>query len=237
MANNPYAAPTAETALGTGSSGWGQPQDWSIGEVISLGFRAVLRQPGVLIGGPILVQAVSLGISFAPMLIAGRNLGETAPILETLVTPALSLLWTAFITVGSARVHLAAARGEPVEFGDYFSGGDRFGSSILTLILMYAGIFTGFLLLLVPGLILALAWSMSLICLADTDVSPTDALRESYRITKGHRLAFLGFGLASGFVLVAGFLALGVGLLVAFPAIMVAFAAIYVRISGRPQST
>jgi len=61
----------------------------------------------------------------------------------------------------------------------------------------------------------------------DQELGPFDAMKESMRLTEGHRWKLLGLNAAFVLVLFAGFLALGVGVLVAIPVIMVATAHVY----------
>jgi uncharacterized membrane protein len=153
-----------------------------------------------------------------------RSSGATTPI---------TLVIAVFFTIGQFRVALASAREEPIDFGMFFSGLDRLLPGLLLMVVMYVGIVLGFILLIVPGAILALAWSLSFVCLADTKMGPIEALSDSWEQTKGQKMKIFAFSFATIGVFILGLLALFVGVFVAYPVVMVAFAEIYLRITGR----
>jgi hypothetical protein len=55
-----------------------------------------------------------------------------------------------------------------------------------------AGIMLGFALLIIPGIVLALAWSVALPACVVEKIGPIDSLRRSAALTKGHRWKLLG---------------------------------------------
>src|SRR5690606_21017237 len=132
---------------------------------------------------------------------------------------------------GHTRVALAAARDEPVEFGTFFSGMDRLLPALLAVFIMYIGVFVGLIFLIIPGLIVALGWSLAYPLLADTKLSTMEVLAESWSMTKGHRMGLVLFILAACGVTILGFLALFVGVFVAIPVLMIAYAEIYMCIT------
>jgi uncharacterized membrane protein len=87
------------------------------------------------------------------------------------------------------------------------------GASILAALVVLAG----FVLLIVPGIIAALALSFVSFVVVDRDLSPIKALQESARITKGRRLELLLFFLLLLVINILGAVALLVGLLVSVP--------------------
>ena len=88
----------------------------------------------------------------------------------------------------------------------------------------------GMILLVVPGIILALMWAFVPCILADKPgTSFVDAMKLSAQMTKGHRLTLFLFFIVCALVAFAGALALGIGMLVAIPVIN---AAIYHAYEG-----
>jgi uncharacterized membrane protein len=238
MEHNPYAAPQVDPNPSPQSrTQVDGPREWSVGSALNVGIEAVKRDPGVLIGGSLVIlilqQLIQSGIGYAILgnadqptepLAALRHAGTTAPI---------TMVIGVFFTIGQMRVALAAARREAIDFGLFFSGFDRLLPGILLMILMYLGVILGTILLIIPGIIVALAWSMSFASLADTKMGALEILSDSWEATKGHKLAILIFGFASIGVILLGLLALFVGIFVAYPILMVAFAEIYMCITGR----
>lgn len=84
----------------------------------------------------------------------------------------------------------------------------RYLPLLLCYILSYLGMLVGFLLLIIPGLILMVMWSIAVPILVNEEMSPTRALGESYRRIREHFAPiagiialFIGLSIATGFVL------------------------------------
>jgi uncharacterized membrane protein len=141
-----------------------------------------------------------------------------------------------FFSVGLTKIYVAAARGEVPDFGDLFGGGPRLLPAMGAGILASLGAFFGLLLFIVPGVIFTLAWCLATFFVVDAELGPISALRESWVATKGHRWKLLGFFFVSVFILFFGVCAFLVGFFIAIPLCMVAFATIYLRLSGRADA-
>ncbi len=238
MDGNPYAAPRVETTPNRVQGTFG-PQEWSVSGALRIGWDAVWRHPGVLIFGFLAVLVIQQIIAqTAKQLFLSQSgvVGPFAEAISALATLPLAIIVGAYLSIGQFRVALAAARGEPVEFGMFFSGMNRLLTGILLLIVLYAGISLGFLFLIVPGVILALGWSLTIPLLADTNLGVVELVSESWEMMNGQKGALLLFSFACAFVMVLSVLALVVGFFVALPMIMVAFAEVYMCITGRRQS-
>jgi len=98
------------------------------------------------------------------------------------------------------------------------------------------GMIVGLLLFVIPGLVLALGWSLASAFVSDTDCSASEALSESWGLTKGFKLKLFFFVGATVLVVLLGLLCLGVGFFVALPTVVIAYAVIYMRLTGNVQS-
>lgn len=87
------------------------------------------------------------------------------------------------------------------------------GAAILQSVIIVVGL----MLLIVPGIIASLALAFTTLLVIDRGLAPLDALKESARITKGHRVELFLFFLGLLVINVLGALALLVGLLVSIP--------------------
>lgn len=238
MEHNPYEAPSVDPIPSPESRLPGDgPQDWTVGHVLNVGVEAVKKNPGVLIGGYFSIVLVQQVIqSVINKLFFGAYEQAQDPILALQhagITAPSSLVIGVFFTIGQMRVALAAARDQPVDFGMFYSGFDRMFPGIFLMLAMYIGILLGFVMLVVPGMIVSLAWSLSFALLSDTKMGVREMLGESWEATKGHKLHILLFGFACFGVFLLGVLALFLGIFVAYPIVMVAFAEIYMCITGR----
>jgi uncharacterized membrane protein len=134
--------------------------------------------------------------------------------------------------VGFLRISLAAARGKAPEFMTIFSGFDRFLPLLVTNLIYYFGMMLGVLLLIVPGVILFLGFSLAQFYCVDARLGPFAALGESWRAMRGHKGQMFVFICAGVAVYLLGFLACCVGSLPAGALLYVAWAIIYTRLSG-----
>jgi hypothetical protein len=166
----------------------------------------------------------------------GAAMGENAALAMTLVNAVVGAVIGAFFAVGTTRIFLTALRGESPDFGLLFSGGDRFLPMLGTQILLGFAVVFGFLLLIVPGVILSLGLFYAPYLVVDQELDPVDALKESWRITKGHKASLFGLLFVSGFVLLAGLLALVVGIFVAAAVVGGGVAVVYLRLSGQEST-
>jgi uncharacterized membrane protein len=142
-----------------------------------------------------------------------------------------------FMLGGLAATALKAIRGQPVSYGDVFSGGRYFGAMLVASILVGLATFLGFVLCIVPGVILALGLGLYQFAVVDEGLSGVDAVKRSWELTLGHKLNIFLFGLIGILVGIAGLLACGVGLLVVAPMAIIGQAYIYARLKGEQLIT
>ena len=121
------------------------------------------------------------------------------------------------IMVGQSIFYLSIARHQDAMLDQLFEtllNGSRFGTIIGSYFLMSLLIFLGFLLLIIPGIILAYGFSMTYFILAENkEIGSIDALKKSYSIMAGNKfkffclnLRFIGWGLLSLLTMGIGFL-------------------------------
>jgi uncharacterized membrane protein len=89
----------------------------------------------------------------------------------------------------------------------------------------------GYVLLIVPGVILQLTYSLATFVAIDKGMRVWQAMGESRRLTTGNRWKILQIGLMLALINLGGVLALGIGLLVTIPLSMIAAAVIYTHLS------
>ena len=108
--------------------------------------------------------------------------------------------------VGYAYFTLKVYKGETGDIGEMFSAGfNNYGRSLGGILWMELFVFLWSLLFIVPGIIKALSYFMTPHILADSkNVSPTEALKLSMRMTQGYKgeifvmyLSFIGWALLS----------------------------------------
>ncbi len=133
----------------------------------------------------------------------------------------LLTIWIPYLNVGTTIAFCALpaeiAKGKVVNPFYIFDGKYRrnMGEFFILYALMFSAIMVGFCFLLIPGYVIAVAWSFAFVLFVDKDLNALASLRESNRITYGNKwrifwtllLAGLALGLVMG--IVSGLLAIG----------------------------
>jgi uncharacterized membrane protein len=238
MNENPYAPgqppyPEGQPPQGATSGGW------TPSELISAGWDRFGKHAVVLVLAYtvylVLVEVFQApGIAIDSLERMRPDLVAWAPprIARMAVTAPIAFVVSAFLHVGLLRLVLQAARGEAPSFAVLFSGAGRVLPMLGLTLLMGMALVLGFLLFIVPGVILSLGWCMAPYYLVDANLGPIEALEASWEATKGVRgtlfllfLAMFGIGLL-------GLVCCCVGMLVAGPLTMVIHAVAYLRLAG-----
>lgn len=113
----------------------------------------------------------------------------------------LEILLTGALTLGYSIVALTVVNGGAVNVGILFSGFNQYGKSLVLWLTNNIFIFLWSLLLIVPGIIKALSYSMSYYIMAEyPELSANEARKESIEIMKGNKwryfcllLSFIGW--------------------------------------------
>lgn len=130
------------------------------------------------------------------------------------IGPLASLILGGPFMLGGATFFLTFARGGKVDMGMLFAGFKNFGNALGLYMLQAIFVMLWSLLLIVPGIIAALAYSQSFYLLAeDKTLGPMEALHKSKALMKGHKwklfclgLRFFGWALLCMLTLGIGFL-------------------------------
>ena len=176
----------------------------------------------------LLLFLIQVVISFLPYPL-GSNSDEPVPggILNfayNVVTPAL--------TAGYYFVAFQLARGRDAVFGDFFQGFNKFLPIFLTALV--AGILTaiGFVLLVLPGIYLVVAYLFAQPLVIDKSADFWQAMETSRKLITKKWFSFFGLLLLLFLLNVAGAIVLGIGLLVTVPLSVCIVAAAYEDIVG-----
>jgi uncharacterized membrane protein len=147
----------------------------------------------------------------------------------------VGVLIASFLAGGVVEFSLKVARGQPVAFGDVFSGGRFFGSMLVALIGFFICFTIGSMLCVVPGYIVQFGlWPFAFI-VVDQKLGGIEALKKAWAMTTGHKLNIFVFWLLSIVVVIAGELACLIGVLLAsMPILAIANAYIYLSLKGEP---
>ncbi len=137
------------------------------------------------------------------------------------------LVALAIVELGIVSVALRLVDHGKAEFEDFFSQLGVFFKFFITFILYGAMVGIGLVLLIVPGVYLAIKFGFFGFFIVDDRLEPLDALRASSRLTDGVKLDLLLFYLTMILVFFAGLILLIVGIYIAWPVTQLAIAYVY----------
>ena len=140
-----------------------------------------------------------------------------------------------WLQMGVTSASVKAARGEDIAVGDFFLTWEDVAKYVAGALLCGLIIGAGLILLVVPGIILAMRYSMFGYYVVTLGAGPVEALRMSAAATDGHKGELFVLALRSLGVVILGALCLGVGLLWALPTVEIAWASVFLELSGQQQ--
>lgn len=184
---------------------------FSINASLGAGWDTFKKRPWFLIGAPILLY-----IGFILVSVVLGEIGKIGTVLS-LAAGFANIVINIFVGMGMISFLLKAYDDpmkltlrdfwHPEPFWKYV------GASLLSCVLVVVGL----ILLVVPGIILSIVLMFAPYLVIARSLGPVEALKESARITRGHRWALFGLVLMMALVNIVGLLALVAGLLVTIP--------------------
>lgn len=152
------------------------------------------------------------------------------------IGPLLNLFINPLITAGIIIVGYRTAHNQPVEFQHFFEGFQKFSALWPTFILSYLFTLIGFVLLVIPGIYLAVCYALVIPLLLfhqsnNSIVENLEFLRKA--LSKNWFLLF-GFFLVLILINVLGILTCGIGLLFSYPVTMISTYVLFKNIFGLP---
>jgi hypothetical protein len=123
------------------------------------------------------------------------------------------------------------------DIGDLFKGFDYFVPTLVASLLIGLFVFVGFLLLFIPGLIVAAMYKFTYLFIVDKRMDFWQAMQASHAVVKRDYFGFVMFLILAFLVNVLGFLCFIIGLMVTIPVTFAAITVAYSEIVGFDEST
>jgi uncharacterized membrane protein len=205
---------------------------FSIGEALGFGWATLRDRFGTLIG----LIVVSAIITVIPQLLSQGATQQKATALA-LLFGIVAWVAEAVVALGWTRITLKLHDGQNAEMQDLIEPYPLLWKYIGASILAALAISIGFLVLFVPGVILAIRLGFFPFAIVDGGAGPVEALQKSWDLTRGSFWHLLTLAIALACVNVLGALALGIGLLVTVPMTAIAMAYVYRRLPERAPAS
>jgi len=196
--------------------------DFSVSDSIYFGWETFKKRPWFIVGGFAGAITASMLISQIPALFDPQGTSPLTFVLAvgtTAVSLAIEILLLRFAlkAIDSVETMTYNDALPPKPFWKYLGGQ----------IVVALAVLVGFILLIIPGIIAALAFYFVQYLIVERKLWPFEAMKESARITKGHRWQLFLLFLAVIGINILGALALLIGLLITVPVSMLALARAY----------
>lgn len=239
ISSNPYEAPKSDVNAPVGPSGpSGSLEDavagrWSfeIGQVMSEGWALTRGMKGSFWGAALIVYAILIVMGIISGSVAGKS-AAASMITNVLMGAVGPVLFIGILLMGIRR-----AAGLPISFSTAFSCFDlaipAFVAGLLTTLLTYIGI----LLLIIPGIYLAIGYCMTMPLIADRRLRPWEAMETSRRAIGKHWFQVFGLLLVVGLLVGFSAIPLGLGLIWTAPWAINVIGVVYRRAFGVAQTT
>jgi len=195
-----------------------------IGEYISSGWATVQKNIGGFIGFTLLVVLINIVIA---------KINQSASPVGSLI----SIMISGPLNAGFLIVAFKLLRNRATTFGDFFRGFNNYLPLFLVSLVSGVLIVIGFILLIIPGIYLSVAYTFALPLVLEKKMNFWDAMELSRKLISKNWFSFFGFAIVLALINIVGALLLGVGLLVTIPLSGCAVAAAYADIVGLPSAT
>jgi len=202
---------------------------FNTGEAVRFGWETMKANIGFFIA----LLTVAFLIENVPGAIAEYAGGEF-PVISLLLWIS-GLLLGFVVQMGLIRISLQFCDNIKGKLDDLLSSFDIL-LEFLTASALYTIIFfCGFLLLVVPGIIWGIKFSLYPYFIVEKKLGPIEALKASSRATMGVKWDLFVLGMLLGLINLAGLLFFVVGLFATIPTSMVAYAYVYRRLTEEPE--
>lgn len=199
-------------------------QNLSIGDAVSVGWQ-IAKQNVLLVMG---ISLVALAAPMVPSFIADElsKAGDNFAILSLLF--GLASFGIGIVTsIGIISIALKFINQQKPRVAEVFTTYRYFFRYCVASVLFSLMVMLGLIFLIIPGLILAIRCGMYGYFIIDQNLGPVDALKASFRITKGKWWSLTSIYLTLGLINLVGFLALLVGYLFTYMVAAIAVAYVY----------
>lgn len=226
-------------------------QPLGIGACISRAFELTKRHFGIIFltgliyCGIMMFIGVVQGVAEVAMGIGTGNMGidntpqytSPAAVGVLFILEAISNVILLFLSLGIIRIGLKLVSGEPAEVGMLFGEGSKLLRAIGASILYGLMVSVGLLLLIVPGIYLAIRFGQFQNAIVDRDLGVLDSLAYSSEITTNNRMSLFGLAVLGILIIFAGFIALCIGMIFAIPLTYLAWLTAYRWLQYGPIAT
>lgn len=199
-------------------------QKFSIQEAFKFGWETFKKYPVFLIGVILVTFVISWVFSAFTNNLSNNGM---EPNLMSSVVYLVGMVVNMVVSMGLAKISITLARGGKPTWEDLYNQYPKIINYFVASLLFGLMVIVGLILLVVPGIYLALKFHLFSYLIVDKNLGAIDALKKSAEITKGSMWNLFLFWIVSIVVVIVGLILFLVGLLVAVPVVLVAGGVVY----------
>jgi uncharacterized membrane protein len=205
--------------------------DWSIGEVLK---TANEKQVGFK-GNYFIALIIYGAISFAITMVQEATVGTTGDVAASLVEIIVTLiLFPLGVGLGLLGIRRAAGKETPVS--TLWEPYSQAIPLIVMFILMAVLIVAGFLLLILPGIYLSIAYSFAPYLIVEKNMGVWEALETSRKAITAYWWRYFGLMLVALLLVIIGLIPVFIGLIWVVPIIAIATGEVFGKTFGSPET-
>lgn len=194
---------------------------FTIGDALSNGWR-ITKANFLFLAG---IVVVLFGIQFG-LTSLSEYLAQDSQVLKVVIS-IITIFIQVLLNVGVIAIVLKLVDGQRPAFKELFTTIKPYLQFILVTILISVIVGLGLILLIVPGIVLAIGLQYATYLVVDKNMKAIEAIKRSWEMTKGVKWKLFGFALLVWVINVVGLTLFGIGMLVTVPLTMVAMAYVY----------
>lgn len=208
----------------------------SISSYIGRGWDLLQQKMGSFIGfTAIFVFLIPIALAIIAAILDPASIDPSTDRPSTGIAPLLnaaSFIISPALEAGFYLVALKVAKQRSTTFSDFFRGFHYFLPLLLARIVTSIFIVLGFLLLIIPGIYLAIAYGFMFPLIIERKMDFWQAMETSRRVITKRWFSFFGLGLLLFLINLVGLLPFGLGLLITIPLSYCTYIAAYESIFG-----
>lgn len=239
--SNLIAEPEALEGYGSIEKGISGDYEFRFGDVLSEAWEKTSGAKGTFILAILLYLvlfiAISIPIELIQMGLAKSGAEPSLIITVSIVGQLIINLIILPIMTGVFILGVRRSVNAPIEATSIFKYYKKTISLFLTMLLMYLMILLGFMLLIIPGIYLMIAYFMAMPLVVEKNLSPWQALEVSRKTITHRWFGVFIFGIVISFILMISMIPLGIGLIWTAPMMMIAYGIMYRNMFGVETET
>jgi len=238
---NLVSEPVAVEGYGSIEKGITGDYEFKFGAVLSEAWKKVSGSKGTFFFAFLLYVVVMIVVSLPMELIQQSMIvpaAEPSMIIIFVVVQQLVInLIVLPLAMGLFLLGLRRSVDAPVESTSIFKHYKKAFSLFFTMLLMYLMILIGFVLLIIPGIYLMIAYFMAMPLVVEKGLSPWQALEVSRKTITHRWFSVFFFSIVMTLILIISMIPLGIGVIWTAPMMMIAYGIMYRNMFGVEAAT